>query len=151
MKQVLFLIKRMILLCLLSYFVLLLNGCAKTQYEEVWESSLSSCGTNCHEPGGTAADGPDMSSSDKFYSNVVGKTVTTDYPNWIKTSTCDDLKIIDAGSANNSSLVAALVQSVSDSQNCTTAFSFHTGEQVTDTDKTWSELVNWINDGAPKE
>ena len=72
MTQVLFLIKRMILICLLSYFVLLLNGCAKTEYEEVWESSLSSCGTNCHEPGGTAADGPDMSTSDNFYTNVVG-------------------------------------------------------------------------------
>ena len=133
------------------YTVLFLSACGKSQFEEVWDNRLSSCGLNCHEPGGVAEDGPDMSTQDKFYANVVGKSVAADYSGWEKTSTCDSLKLIESGNASSSSLVASLVKTVSDAQTCNTAFSYHAGEQVTNESATMSDLVEWINDGASKD
>ena len=158
MIQGVFLIKRLLLLCSATYFVLFLNGCSKTQYEEVWDSSLSSCSANCHSPEGTGfglEKGPDMSSKDKFYANVVGKTVATDYPEWLRTGDCDSVQLIKTGDATNSLVVASLVQSVADtlaaSENCTIATSLHTQNKVTVSETAWADLVKWINDGAPKE
>jgi len=136
------------------FIVWFLSGCAETEskYDEVWDSSLSSCGPNCHSPDGIAADGPDMSTQDKFYANVVGKTVNNDYPDWAdsRSGDCDDLQMIKVGDAANSSLVAGLVESVSSAQTCETAFSFHVGENVTSATEAFSDLVSWINDGAEK-
>lgn len=157
MRQGLFLIKQLTLLCLVGFFALFLNGCSKTQYEEVWDSSLSSCGLNCHEPGGSESDGPDMSTPDKFYANVVGKTIGNDYAAWtnVRTGTCDDVQLIKKGDAENSLVVASLVQSTSDAlaaaENCTTTFNLHVTNKVTTDTETWADLVKWINDGAPKE
>ena len=162
MKKALVLIKLSAIFCLSLYAVLILNGCAKTsQYDDVWESSLKGCSLNCHSPDGVGKNldkGPDMSTQDKFYTNVVNKTVAADYPNWsnVRTGDCDNVKLIAPGDAANSLVVASLVESVSNSlaasANCTTAFNIHvTPENVTDQTQAWTELVKWINDGAPKE
>ncbi len=147
-----FFIKRLALCCLTGYAIVLLNGCAKTnQFDDAWENGLKGCALNCHSPGGTASDGPDMSTQNKFYDNVIEKTVANNYPDWIKTSDCDTLPLIKPGDAAGSSVVTSLVQSVSDAQTCSTAFSFHVGNNVTNTENNWSDLVKWINDGAKKE
>jgi len=162
MNKGLVLIKSAIIFYLSLYAVLILNGCAKTtQYDDVWESSLKGCSLNCHSPDGVGKGldkGPDMSTQDKFYSNVVGKTVGTDYPDWpaVRVGTCDSVQLIKPGDANNSLVVASLVQSVSDSlaaaNSCQTAYNIHvTPENVTDNSQAWTDLVKWINDGAPKD
>jgi len=146
------LIKRLTLCCLASYALLLFTGCAETpQFDDVWENDLKGCAFQCHSPDGTASDGPDMSTQDKFYVNVIEKTVANNYSNWLKTSDCDTLQLVKPGDAANSSVVASLVQSVSDAQTCDTAFSFHVGQNVTNTANNWTNLVKWIDDGAKKD
>jgi len=155
----LFLIKRFALFCLVGYFALFLNGCSKTQYEEVWDNRLSGCGL-CHSSDGVGFGldiGPDMSTSDKFYDNVVGKTVAGNYAAWAtaRTGDCDNVQLIKKGDAANSLVVASLVQSTSDTlaaaEGCNTSFNIHVTNKVTSASETWTDLVEWIDDGAPKE
>jgi len=159
MVQGVFLIKRLMLLCSAGCFALFLNGCAETtQFEDVWESSLKDCSTNCHSPDGAnnLHLGPDMSTQDKFYANVVGKTIGNDYAAWtnVRTGTCDDVQLIEKGDAANSLVVASLVQDVADalaaSENCTVAINIHDDGTKASADN-WAALIKWINDGAPKE
>lgn len=161
MAQGLFLFKHLTLLCLASYFALFLSGCTETtQFEDVWESSLKDCSTNCHSPDGAGLGldlGPDMSTQDKFYDNVVGKTVAGNYAAWAaqRTGDCDSVELIKKGDSANSLVVASLVQSTSDAlaaaENCNTTFNLHVSNNVTSATETWTDLVKWIDDGAPKE
>jgi hypothetical protein len=161
MAKILFMIKRLTVLSMFVYTVFLLNACSKTtQFEDVWESSLKGCSVNCHSPDGVGMGldlGPDMSTPDKFYANVVGKSVAGNYAAWAvgRTGTCDNVQLIKAGDAGNSLVVGSLVQVTSDNIaakfNCVTTYTIHETNNVTDSTQTWSDLVDWINDGAKKE
>ena len=150
--------KRVPMFCLASFIILLMNGCAKTtQYDDVWENHLKGCSLNCHSPDGTESSGPDMSTQDKFYANVVGKTVDNDYPDWAATRTgdCNDVPLIKPGDADNSLVVASLIQSVAEAMaaanNCTSAINIHTTNNITSTKASLIDLIEWINDGAKQE
>lgn len=123
----------------------------------LWDNLLTGCGVNCHSP--NAADGselgPDMSTKANFYANVVGKSVTADYPNWagLKTGDCNNINFITPGNANESTLTAALILSISDSlataQSCVTAYNFHdVNNQAISDQELQNALITWINNGA---
>ena len=98
-----------------------------------------------------------MSTQDKFYDNVVSKTVADDYDTWAvqRTGDCDNVQLIKKGDAANSLVVASLVQSTSEAlalaENCNTTFNLHVTNNVTTATETWTDLVKWIDDGAPKD
>jgi hypothetical protein len=123
----------------------------------LWDNLFTGCGVNCHTS--TAADGtelgPDMSTKANFYAQVVGRSVASDYPNWasVKTGDCDTVNFITAGNANESTLAAALISSVSSTlstaHSCTTTYNYHNVNNQAISDSTLSNaLITWINNGA---
>lgn len=138
--------------------ILLIHGCAKqeSKYDKLWDDLFSSCGPGCHSPNGTQSDGPDMSSKDSFYTNLVNKT-PSDFSWFPRTGDCNDVKFINPGSANSSLVVSSLIEEVSDTlaaaNNCTSAYSLHVAEQanIDNNSGLKSDLISWVNDGAKKE
>ena len=125
--------------------------------DSLWDNKFSSCGQTCHSA--NAADGtengPDLSSKATFVANLNNKTVNADYPNWIKTGDCNDTKMINAGNANSSTLVASLIRSVADvleaNANCATSYNLHDVNKVTISDAELRDaLISWVNAGASK-
>lgn len=160
-------IDRVIRLVCVVFFCALMYACSDSgdggspsvepTLTSLWDNLLTGCGVNCHSP--NAADGselgPDMSTKANFYANVVGKSVTNDYPNWaaLKTGDCNNVNFIMPGNANESTLAAALILSISDSlaaaQSCTTAYNYHdVNSQAISDDELKNALINWINNGA---
>ena len=123
-------------------------------YSNLWNSTFSSCGVNCHSP--SAADGtengPDLSSKGGFYANLVGKTVNKDYPDWanFKNGNCNDIPFIQPGDAAGSTVVTSLIESYSVNQtSCTSSYNLHVVEHVEITDsEIQNALVDWITEGA---
>jgi len=108
----------------------------------------------CHSPNGQEADGPDMSTPQKFTENLVRKK-QSDYPNWYPTSDCSQsLPFITASDANKSTLIASLTQEDSDimekENNCTSSFNVHdiNHESIAKGSALYNELTEWINAGA---
>ncbi len=139
----------------------LLSGCGgdsdsdEVTYNQLWNDEFKSCGSNCHNP--TASDGtengPDLSSIDAFYTNLVNKTVNTDYPSWLRGGDCDDTSFINPSNAAKSLIVTGLIQSDADnivaSGDCTTSsYNEHVAKQVSYSNP--SAVVEWINNGATK-
>jgi len=123
-------------------------------YSSLWDNLFTGCGVNCHTS--TAVDGtelgPDMSTKANFYAQVVGKSMTN-YSSWTKTSNCNMVSFITPGNANESSLAAALILSVSDTlaaaHSCVTAYSSHDVISQTISDNQLKDaLITWINNGA---
>jgi hypothetical protein len=126
-------------------------------FSSLWVNIFFGCGVNCHRP--SAADftelGPDLSSKANFYVNVVGKSVNNDYLDWAvpKGGDCNDVNFITPNNANESTLAAALILSISDSlagvHNCTTTYSYHDGinQEITN-NALKNALITWINNGA---
>lgn len=142
------------LLTLIPFFLIVACAEKESDFDKLWDSQFSGCGAVCHS---SAADdgtenGPDLSSKDKFYNNLVNKTVNTDYPNWVKTGDCNDQKFITPGDANASTLAASLVSSVSDtltaSAQCNSSYNLHVTNNVSVSDP--NGIINWINAGAEK-
>jgi hypothetical protein len=124
----------------------------------LWNYSFFGCGINCHtsdpDSGVTdgTEDGPDMSTKDNFYVNLIGKSAS-DYQDWVKDSNCNSVSFITPGKANESSLAAALILSISDDlaakYNCVTAYSEHVvNKQAISDDTLKNALITWINNGA---
>lgn len=148
----------------LCTWVLTLVGCSTTdeetkiepKFSSLWDNKFSSCGVVCHTPSDVAngtADGPDLTTMAKFYANVVNKSVSDDYAAWIavRTSTCNDQKIVEPSNANNSTLAASLIESVHNTlkTTCTSAYNYHASNKATITDQALADaLVEWINNGA---
>ena len=130
------------------------SGGVQATYSSLWDSTFNSCGVNCHSP--AAADGtengPDLSSKGGFYTNLVGKTVNKDYPNWanFKNSNCNDIPFIKPGDAAGSTVVTSLIESYSINQtSCVSSYNLHVVNNVEITDsQIQNALVQWINDGA---
>jgi len=111
-------------------------------------TEFSSCGS-CHAPGKSQKDGPDMSNAVAFRAGMVGKKLA-DYPNWSHSSTCSrTVNFITAGDNLNSTLLAALDQTTSDtlgaSKNCTSAFFAHQGRLSSNA---IANITSWIKKGA---
>jgi hypothetical protein len=126
-------------------------------FTSLWDNLFTGCGVNCHSP--SASDftnlGPDMSTKAGFYSNVVGKSVNVDYPLWAtqKGGDCNDVNFITPNNADESTLAAALILSVSDTlagnHNCVTAYNEHVVNKQSINDTALKNaLITWINDGA---
>lgn len=121
----------------------------------LWDNYFTSCGVNCHSQNASdgTQNGPDMSTKANFYTQVVGKSLS-DYQGWTgRTSSCDMVSFITVGNANESSLAAAVILSVSDTlaanHNCTTAYSSHEAINQTISDNQLKDaLITWINNGA---
>ena len=150
--------KILVLICSVLLFTTVLWGCSELtddKFSSLWDKSFSSCALNCHSPGGTADEGPDLSSKDQFHSNLINKTAN-DYPDWTRGSDCDDIKFINPGNANTSTVAASLIQSLSDSLiasgSCTaTSYNIHLTNSATITDASLqTEITEWINGGAKK-
>jgi hypothetical protein len=144
---------------LLSFLVF---GCSDNNKVEptltsLWDNEFNGCGVICHSP--NASDGtelgPDLTTKDNFYNNLVGKNVFNDYPNWAsrRVGNCDNVNFITPGNADQSTLTSTLIESYSvslaDSQMCDTTFSVHAdiGNDISDK-ATQDALVEWINNGA---
>jgi len=142
-------------------FLLLVSGCAEEEEEieptftSLWDNVFSGCGISCHSANATdgSENGPHLDSKSNFYNNLTGKSAA-DYTNWVKTvGNCDNVSFITAGNANQSTLAASLILSVSDnlkaSDSCDSSYSFHapTSDIITDAD-IQTALIQWINDGA---
>ena len=142
---------------LLSFMVF---GCGDSNKVEptltsLWDNELKDCGLNCHSPDASdgTENGPDLTTKDNFYNNLVGKNVINDYPSWVRGGNCDSVNFITAGNANQSTVTASLIQSYSDNlgaaENCVTSFNEHVDKNVSITDQaTQDALVEWINNGA---
>lgn len=158
-----FLYLTQIIIVLLSLFIF--SGCGDETNQKASSSqttpTLSSfypqidekCVT-CHSPNGQEADGPDMSTPQKFVENLVGKK-QSDYPNWYITSDCSQsLPFITAKDANRSTLMASLTQEDSDimekNYNCTSSFNVHDVNHASIAKGTvlYNDLTEWINAGA---
>jgi hypothetical protein len=126
----------------------------------LWNNLFTGCGVNCHTS--TASDGtelgPDLSTKANFYNNLVNKSVDTDYPAWglspTKLSNCNSMNFITPNNATESTLAAALIQSISDTLsappfNCVTAYNLHDVNNQAISDNTLKNaLITWINNGA---
>lgn len=140
----------------------LLSGCGgggsgsdEVTYNQLWNDEFQSCGTNCHNPSAPdgTENGPDLSTIDGFYANLLNKTVNTDYPLWNKGSDCDDTPFINPNNAAKSLIVTGLIQSDADnivaSGDCTTSsYNEHVAKNVSYNNPT--AVVEWINSGASK-
>ena len=127
-------------------------------FTSLWNNSLQYCGINCHTPDSTGDFtnlGPALSTKANFYNNLIEKSVTVDYPQWAfnKGGDCNSVYFITPGNANESTMAAALILSVSDTlggaHNCTTSYNGH--EQLNQTisdSKLANALITWINEGA---
>ncbi len=155
--------RTLIIICASALLTTTFWGCAEVAdkveptFASLWDKSFSGCGLNCHLPSPGVSDGtqngPDLSSQEKFYSNLVNKTVNDDYPEWERGGDCNDVKFIAPGDANQSTVAASLIQSVSDtlgaSDNCATSFNLHEVGKATITNKDiQTALIDWINNGA---
>jgi hypothetical protein len=123
----------------------------------LWDNYFNGCALNCHSPGvtSTVPTGPDLSTKQKFYDNLVNKTVNNDYPLWIatRTGTCNAVRFIMPGSANDSTVAASLIDSISSTvattYNCDTAYNLHVVNRVDLGDsEIRNALVEWIDQGA---
>jgi len=126
--------------------------------DNLWENSLNGC-SECHAEGRDQEEGPDMSSPTAFLDGMKNKTANEDYPLWAATKAgdCNDVKLIDPGNADNSLLVASLVQSYSEelsiAKDCVTGYNSHAsilGIVLDENDETKpliNELTTWINQG----
>ncbi len=121
----------------------------------LWENGLNSCYLNCHSPTGDGhlELGPDLSTKQKFYTNLVNKTAAVDYPVWTtwRTGSCNDVRFISPGSAANSTLVGSLNQQYADNiaaSGCVMTYSIHSNLKVAVSQEVFDALVTWINDGA---
>lgn len=147
--------------------IILFSGCSseadkvtvvepeKVTYTQLFDDEFKSCGSSCHNQ--NAADGtengPDLSTADSFYTNLINKTVSSDYPNWIRGGDCDSTLFINPGNAAKSLIVTGLIQSDADnivaSGDCSTSsINIHIVNQVSY--GTPSAVVEWINNGAIK-
>ena len=123
----------------------------------LWEAELQNCAFACHEPTGTQALGPDLSTQDQFHANLVGKTVNADYPDWRATrgGDCNDIPFIQPGEPSQSTALASLVEerhfALLDQQGCTTGFNLHAVENITFAEESpfIQAYVTWIEQGAP--
>ena len=144
-----------------SLVALVMFGCAKKDekdtYSYLWDNKFSSCGLACHNTGASdgSQNGPDLSSKDKFYTNLVNRSVSGNYASWTgRTGNCNAVKFIKPNDANNSTLAGSLISSVADvlkanNGGCDTAFSFHEANHVTINDAELAKgLTDWINKGA---
>jgi len=139
---------------------LVLSGCGSSsndsEFDRLWNSEFYSCGTNCHNPSASdgTENGPDMSTQDGFYTNLVNKTVNNDYSGWFgRGSDCDTTPFITPSNADKSTVVTSLVQTYSDalvaSNDCTvTSYNIHATNQVSLSDP--QAVINWINGGASR-
>ena len=144
-----------------SLMATVMFGCAKKEekdtYSYLWDNKFSSCGLACHNSGASdgSQNGPDLSSKDKFYTNLVNRSISVNYSSWTgRTGNCNAVKFIKPSDANNSTLAGSLISSVSDvlkanNSGCDTAFSFHEANHVTIKDSELAQgLTDWINKGA---
>ncbi len=141
----------------LALSIIVLVGCGTEEesdtasYSSLWESSFRGCGLHCHSPDSAngTENGPDMTTKDKFYSNLVGKSLQ-DFPDWSKDGNCDSVDFITPGDAAKSSLPASLIQSFSDDLsallNCTSSFNLHAVNNIIINDQ--NGLISWIDAGA---
>jgi len=143
--------------------ILLFTGCAKDEekveptFSSLWDNVFFGCGS-CHSGSDTEGlqNGPDLSSKAGFYTNLLGKNATDDYPFWVLASGCYSFPLIEAGNPNNSIVAAALIKSVSlnliNTGGCDTAYSVHetNGSAITNSD-TAAALIKWIEDGAKND
>lgn len=81
--------------------------------------------------------------------------MNNDYSSWakVKNGDCNSVSFITPGSANDSTLAAALIQTVSDTlvgnYGCVTAYNEHVVNQMAISDNaTQNALITWINNGA---
>ena len=129
------------------------NNKVEPTLTSLWDNEFNTCGVNCHSPAASdgTENGPDLTTQANFYNNLVGKGAGN-YPNWLKTSDCN-VDFITPGNADESSMVASLIQSYSDSlaanHNCVTAYNLHLVNHITISDlDLQNALVIWINNGA---
>jgi hypothetical protein len=126
-------------------------------YTSLWDHLFSGCGVNCHGPDSSDGTqfGPDLTSKNSFLDNTKDMNVNIDFLAWasVKTGDCNDVNFITPGNADQSTVAASLIQSISDrlaaSDNCVTSFNLHEVNRVTITDQAVENaLVTWINNGA---
>lgn len=140
----------------------LITSCAKKDptFTDLWNNRFNQCGVSCHSGAidGTTDKGPVLTTKTEFYNNLVNKNVTTDYPDWVSelTGNCNSVNFITPGDANQSTLAASLIQSVStalstSNNSCDTSYNVHSQVQVTISDSTASDLIKWINAGAKND
>jgi hypothetical protein len=126
-------------------------------FTSLWDHLFSGCGVNCHGPDSSDGTqfGPDLTSMNTFLDHTVKLNVNNNFPDWasVKTGDCNDVNFITPSNADQSTVAASLILSISDklaaSDSCVTSFNLHEVNRVTITDKAVENaLVNWINNGA---
>jgi len=153
--------RRILQLVSVSLVATAMFGCAKKEekdtYSYLWDNKFNSCGLVCHNSSSSdgTENGPDLSSKDKFYANLLNRNVATNYGTWVgvRTGNCNSAKFIRASDGNKSTLASSMVQSVSvalaASENCFTTYGFHRDHDVAITDPELAQaLIDWINKGA---
>jgi hypothetical protein len=149
--------------CLPLLLSTLMIGCGGDEsaveptFTSLWDHLFSGCGVNCHgtDSSDGTENGPDLTSMNSFLANTINRNVNTNYPAWanFKTGDCNDVNFITPGNADQSTVAASLIQSISDrlaaSDDCVTSFNLHEVNRVTITDQAVANaLVDWINNGA---
>ncbi len=121
-------------------------------YDSMWANVFSGRCNTCHAPGkdsGTAG-GPDMSTKDSFYTQLVGKK-GSDYPAWdtfVKNrDSCKSFEFINEGAADQSLLVSVLSDSA---PVCTVKNHLEGPQNVVMSAQVFTLLKEWINKGAPR-
>ena len=130
------------------------GGSVQPTLTSLWDNYFDGCALNCHSPTGALdlQKGPDLSTKNSFYLGLVNKNID-DYPEWNKASNCDSVSFITPNNANQSSMAASLILSVSDTLegnvNCTSSYGLHAFEQIAFPNQEIADaLIAWINNGA---
>lgn len=122
----------------------------------LWEAQFNSCGLVCHNPndvGNGTAPGPDLRTQQSFFDQLVNRTVNTDFPDWVKIGTCNDIPFVTPEDSVRSTLAASLIVELNDQlkilENCDSSWFFHDQNNITLSQEVEDALVQWIESGAP--
>lgn len=125
-----------------------------TKFDQLYNSLFNQCGA-CHGIGFADTEGgPDLTSKDKVYENLVGKK-GSDFPDWNQfkaiRQACANIPFINPGKANSSLVVAIFDNQIADSLDPCVVADHTSGVQLINiSPATLALLKEWINEGAPR-
>lgn len=131
------------------------SASTETNFDKLHANVFKHC-KGCHGTGASdTAGGPDLRTQDKVHSNLVGKTVEGDYPDWetfaVNRADCMSIPLIDPKNSANSLVVAIFDDKVAaDLSPCTVKSHVDDPQGIKISAANLSLLKTWIDDGAEK-
>lgn len=121
-----------------------------------WETGMNTCGTGCHNTAATdgTENGPDLSTKDKFYTNLVNRSVAVNYSSWIsaRSGNCNSIKFIVPGSPDEGTLLQSFNAYSADyllaSKGCYSSYTAHGAKDINPSPESYNSLYFWIKNGA---